>query len=128
MASKKFAHWDNFPFMTAQKVQHYSAQLQSPLFRLPCEIRDVIYDYCDDGYHYDSETGKMLNQSPLTTPQQVVRLGLIITWRIAAEDLKHHVFQEVHFRTHSSFNDGHDYMGVCSRAGRFRCRMFLLHL
>ncbi|KAI0585025.1 hypothetical protein Alg215_02721 [Pyrenophora tritici-repentis] len=45
MASKQFAHWNGFPFMTAPRTRYYSAQLQSAFFRLPREIRDAVYDY-----------------------------------------------------------------------------------
>jgi len=80
MASKKYAFWNGFPFMTAPRTNYYSAQLQSSLFRLPREVRDVIYAYYvtgDDGYHYDSGTGKMFYT---TEPRQTVRHGLIITY------------------------------------------------
>ncbi|KAI4940158.1 hypothetical protein J4E86_011124 [Alternaria arbusti] len=72
MASKKYAFWNGFPFMTAPRTNYYSAQLQSSLFRLPREVRDVIYAYYvtgDDGYHYDSGTGKMFYT---TEPRQTV--------------------------------------------------------
>ncbi|KAI4638003.1 hypothetical protein J4E93_010471 [Alternaria ventricosa] len=97
MASKKFAHWNGFPFMTAPRTKYYSGQTQSPLFRLSREIRDIIYEYYalgegDNGYHYDSETGKMLEHSPSSEPKRVVRLGLMITCRIAAEELKNCAF------------------------------------
>jgi len=121
MASKKFAHWNGFPFMTAPRTNYYSAQLQSPLFRLPREVRDAIYAYYSlgqDGYHYDSETGKMLYT---VEPRQTVHLGLMITCRIAHEELKHIVFRKLQFKTHHSYDEDLSYMGVRSRAGRFKC-------
>ena len=122
--SGKFAHWNTFPFMTAPKTKYYSAQLQSPLFRLPREVRDVIYEYYlleNDGYHFDSETGKLLYHKPSISPKQVVRLGLRITCRIAAEEMKDSAFGNVHFYPKRSLDDGGEYMNVRSRAGRFRC-------
>jgi len=107
--------------MTAPKTNYFLAQLQSPLFRLPREVRDAIYAYYvlgEDGYHYDSQSGKMLYT---TEPKQTVRLGLIITCRIAHEELKHMVFRKVEFKAHHSYEDGLSYMGVRSRAGRFKC-------
>ena len=124
MTSKKFAHWNGFPFMTAPRTNYYSAQLQSPLFRLPREVRDAIYEQYvlgEDGYHYDSDTGTMLYS---TEPKQTVRLGLIITCRIAHEELKNMVFRKLHFSAHLSHNDGRSYMGLSSRAGRFKCSKY----
>ena len=125
--SNKFAHWNTFPFMTTPRTKYYSAQLQSPIFRLPREVRDVIYDYYlleDEGYHYDTETGKLLYHKPSTTPRQVVRLGLRITCRIATEEMKNSAFAKIHFYPKSSIDDGGKYMNVRSRAGRFWCCMF----
>jgi len=125
--SNKFAHWNTFPFMTAPRTKYYSAQLQSPIFRLPREIRDVIYEYYlleQDGYHYDSELGKLLYQNPSITPKQVVRIGLRITCRIAAEEMKTIAFRKIQFYPKSSIDDGGRYMNVRSRAGRFWCCMF----
>jgi hypothetical protein len=42
MSSNKFAHWNSFPFVTVRKR---SQQTQSPLFRLPRELRDLIYEH-----------------------------------------------------------------------------------
>ena len=125
MASKKFAHWNGFPFMTAPRTKYYSGQTQSPLFRLSREIRDIIYEYYalgegDNGYHYDSETGKMLEQSPSSEPKRVVRLGLMITCRIAAEELKNCAFRKLQFSPHLSQDDGQAFLGLASRAGRFQ--------
>ncbi|KAI4714652.1 hypothetical protein J4E89_000333 [Alternaria sp. Ai002NY15] len=122
--SNKFAHWNTFPFMTAPRTKYYSAQLQSPIFRLPREVRDVIYEYYlteKEGYHFDSETGKLLYQNPSSEPKQVVRLGLRITCRIAAEEMKDRAFEKVNFYPKRSIDDGGEYMGLRSRAGRFRC-------
>jgi len=107
--------------MTAPRTNYYSAQLQSPIFRLPREVRDAIYEQYvlgEDGYHYDGGTGKMLYT---TEPRQTVRLGLTITCRIAHGQLKHMVFRKIHFSNHLSYNDGRSYMGLASRAGRFKC-------
>ncbi|KAI4665863.1 uncharacterized protein J4E78_003328 [Alternaria triticimaculans] len=110
--------------MTAPRTRYYSAQLQSPIFRLPREVRDVIYEYYlleQDGYHYDSEMGKLLYQNPSITPKQVVRIGLRITCRIAAEEMKNIAFRKIQFYPKPSDDDGGEYMKVRSRAGRFRC-------
>jgi hypothetical protein len=122
MLSNKFAHWNSFPFMTAPRTNYYSTQLQSQLFRLPREVRDAIYTYYvlgEEGYHYESETGKMLYR---TEPRQTVGLGLMITCRIAHEELKHNVFRKIQFSARASCDDGRSYMGLGSRAGRFKCR------
>ncbi|KAI4695632.1 hypothetical protein J4E81_005958 [Alternaria sp. BMP 2799] len=112
--------------MTAPRTKYYSGQTQSPLFRLSREIRDIIYGYYalgegDNGYHYDSETGKMLEQSPSSEPKRVVRLGLMITCRIAAEELKNCAFRKLQFSPHLSQDDGKAFLGLASRAGRFQC-------
>jgi hypothetical protein len=114
---------ERFPFMTAPRTNYYSAQLQSCLFRFPCEVRDAIYAYYvlgEEGYHHDSEIGKMLYT---TEPKQTVRLGLVITCRNAHEELKHMVLRKINSRSHSSNDDGRSYMGLSSRAGRFKCSM-----
>ncbi|KAI4687869.1 uncharacterized protein J4E88_003462 [Alternaria novae-zelandiae] len=125
MASKKFAHWNGFPFMTAPRTKYYSGQTQSPLFRLSREIRDFIYEYYalgegDNGYHYDSETGKMLEQPTSSESKHVVRLGLMISCRIAAEELKNCAFRKLQFSPHLSQDDGQAFLGLASRAGRFQ--------
>ncbi|KAI4932513.1 hypothetical protein J4E85_002911 [Alternaria conjuncta] len=120
--SGKFAHWNTFPFMTAPKTKYYSAQLQSPLFRLPREVRDVIYEYYlleNDGYHYDSEIDKLLYHKPSISPKQVVRLGLRITCRIAAEEMRDSAIGKIHFYPKRSFNDGKEYMN------RQKCRILV---
>jgi hypothetical protein len=125
MSTNKFAHWNMFPFMTTPRTKYYSGQRQSPFFRLPREIRDVIYDYSvrePDGYFYDAETGKMLYQHPSIKPKQVVRLGLMITCRIAAEEMKNIALPKIHFTTRSKFDDQPGYLGLQSRAARFKCR------
>jgi hypothetical protein len=126
MATNRFAHWNRFPFMTAPRTKYYSGQTQSPFFRLTREIRDIIYAYYllgrdNEGYHYDYDTGKMLERTPRLEPKRVVRLGLIITCRIAAEELQDCALRKVHFNAHRSLDDGQLFLGLCSRAGRYRC-------
>jgi hypothetical protein len=129
MASKKpsnrFAHWNMFPFMTAPRTKCYNAQLQSPLFRIPREIREQIFECYllgDDRYHYDSETGKMPYQEPSIAPQQAVQLNFWLTCRIASEEMKNVMFPTLDFYAKSSMGDGSRYMECDSRAGRFECR------
>ena len=123
-ASNGFAHWNMFPFMTAPQTKYYSAQLQSPLFRLPRELRDRIYSLYmseKDGYHYDSLIGKMKYHNSSELPQQVVRLGLRITCRIAAEEMRNIPFPTLNFYPLCSDADGAEYQKLRSRAGRFQC-------
>jgi hypothetical protein len=122
--SKKYAHRNMFPFITTPKAKYYFGQRQSPLFRLPREIRDVIYDYYvrePDGYFYDAEMGKILYQHPSIMPKQVVRLRLMITCKIAADELKNVALQKIHFTTRNEFADMPDYLGLQSRARSFEC-------
>lgn len=113
-----------FPFMTAPRTKYYSAQLQSPLFRLPREVRNLIYDYYaqgKEGYIYDKETGKLLYVHPSA---QTVGLGLMITCRIAAEEMQAVAFHDICFSTRCSVNDGSAFMGLRSIAGRLQCCKF----
>ncbi|KAI4917485.1 hypothetical protein J4E85_010004 [Alternaria conjuncta] len=59
-------------------------------------------------------------------PRQTVHLGLMITCRIAHEELKHIVFRKLQFKTHHSYDEDLSYMGVRSRAGRFKCMLRLV--
>lgn len=63
----------------------------------------------------------MLYQHPSQQPRQTVRLGLMITCRIAAEEMKDIAFYKISFSARSSVNDGSTYMGLDSLAGRFQC-------
>ena len=117
------------PMPTSSVVpKRYSTQLQSPLYSLPREIRDRIYEYYlseEDGYHYDSSVKKFLYQSPSTTPKPlVVRLGLRITCRIANEEMRDVAFPQLNFHGTGSIVDDIGYQGLRSRAGRFECCMY----
>ena len=113
--------------MTASVVvpKRYSTQLQSPLYRLPRELRDQIYEYYlseEDGYHYDSAVKKFLYQNPSTTPKPlVVRLGLRIACRIASEEMRSVALPQLNFHGAQSMEDETGYQGLHSRAGRFEC-------
>lgn len=90
MSSRKFTHWNQFPFMATLRTKYYSGQRQSPLFRLPREIRDTIYDYlCDVEYLYAAGAGKMLEDG------QVVRLGLVTTCRNVAEEMSNDMLRKI---------------------------------
>jgi hypothetical protein len=113
--------------MTTSRAKHHSEQLQLPLFRIPRELRDEIYQYYmleNDGHHYDSATGIIFYQPPSASPRQAVPLGLRITCRRAAEELKNVAPQNLHFYARYSVADGSEYMAVSSRAGRFKyCKL-----
>lgn len=64
----------------------------------------------------------MLYQHPSVKPKQVVRFGLLITCRIAAEEMRDIALQKIHFTTRSEFPEKPRYLGLQSRAGRFRYR------
>jgi hypothetical protein len=74
--------------MSTSRAKHHSEQLQSPLFRMPRELRDEIYEYYmleNDGNHYNSATRILFHQPPSVSPRQAVPLGLRITCRRTAE-------------------------------------------
>ncbi|KAA8624623.1 hypothetical protein PtrV1_00303 [Pyrenophora tritici-repentis] len=84
---KKFAHWNMFPFMTTPRTNSYLRQTQSPFFCLPREIRDAIYDYYSQGreeYVYNKDTNKLHYRDAAA---QHEGLGLMITCRIAADEI-----------------------------------------
>jgi hypothetical protein len=110
--------------MSTSRAKHHSEQLQSPLFPIPRELRDEIYEYYmleNDGHHYDSATRILFHQPPSVSPRQAVPLGLRITCRRTAEELKNVAPQNLHFYARFSVADGSECMGVSSRAGRFKC-------
>jgi hypothetical protein len=110
---------NRIPESPPPQTKYYSGQRQSPLFRLPREIRDTIYDYlCDAEYLYDAEPGNMLEDG------QVVRLGLVITCRIGAEEMSNVMLRKIRFRARSEFWDRPEYLGLQSRAARFRCSKY----
>jgi hypothetical protein len=124
MASKQFAHWNMFPFMTTPRTKYYLGQTQSPFFRLPREIRDTIYEYYAQGrreYVYNKETNRQRYQDASAKAES---LGLMITCRIAAEEMKHVAFQKLAFSTRYSMDDGAEFKGVRSRVARFYCREY----
>ncbi|KAF2111064.1 hypothetical protein BDV96DRAFT_186205 [Lophiotrema nucula] len=99
-------------------------QPQSPFFRLPREIRDLIYEfyvYEDEGYFYDYEARKMQLRSKGL--YQRVSLGFIYTCTQVADEMKGVAFKvnTLTFRTGASEDDGGEFWGLKSRAGRFRC-------
>jgi hypothetical protein len=102
MSSNIFAHWNSFPFATVRKR---SPQTQSPLFRLPRELRDLIYE------HYaHEETG--------------------YEYHYASEEIKNVGWQAntIHFSPLLSVDDGTDYLGERSRAARFKnCKSHQSH-
>jgi hypothetical protein len=63
-----------------------------------------------------------LYQHPSIKPKQVVRLGLMVTCRIAVEEMKNIALSEIHLTARSKFDDQPGYLGLQSRAGRFKCR------
>jgi hypothetical protein len=69
----------------------------------------------------------MLYQTPSVLPRETVRLGLMITCRIAAEETKNLAFQKLTFRARRSEDDGSEYMKVRSLAGRLKiCKYYCL--
>ncbi|KAI4936843.1 uncharacterized protein J4E92_001568 [Alternaria infectoria] len=118
-----FAHWNMFPFMTAPKTQYFLGQKQSPLFRLPREIRNTIYEYYAQGrpqYVYNRGTAKLRYSN---TSAQTEGLGLMMTCKIAADEMQHVAFQNVEFTTHCSVDDGAVFQQLRSRVARF-CQLF----
>ncbi|KAF2108609.1 hypothetical protein BDV96DRAFT_586947 [Lophiotrema nucula] len=102
-----------------------NAQLQSPLFRLPRELREQIYEavfYYEDGLHYDYTSGKMLVQS---TNREIkpISLALSYTCKRLAEETKDVVLaaNAVTFTTGLSKNSHEDFHGLSSIAGRYNC-------
>jgi hypothetical protein len=121
MASKKFAHWNMFPFMTKPKTNYYLGQTQSPFFRLPREIRDTIYEYYGDGrreYAYNKDTNKHFYQDASAKAES---LGLMITCKIAAEEMKHTAFQKPSFSTCCSEDGGEEFKGIRSLLDPMYC-------
>jgi hypothetical protein len=124
MSSNKFAHWNRFPFATVRKR---SQQTQSLLFRLPRELRDLIYEHYaheETGYEYHYASGKMMHRR--AEPPDVIRLSLALTCRRVAEEIKNVGWQAntIHFSPLLSVDDGTDYLGERSRAARFKNRKF----
>ncbi|KAI4658981.1 uncharacterized protein J4E79_006741 [Alternaria viburni] len=118
-----FAHWNMFPFMTTPKTKYILGQKQSPLFRLPREIRNTIYDYYARSrprYVYDKDTAKLRYSD---TSAQTEGLGLMMTCKIAADEMQHIAFQNVEFSTLCSADDGAEFQQLRSRAARF-CQIF----
>ncbi|KAI4628772.1 hypothetical protein J4E83_003325 [Alternaria metachromatica] len=114
-----FAHWNMFPFMTMPKTKYILGQTQSPFFRLPREIRDTIYEYYAQGrpqYVYDKNTTKLRYSD---ASAQAEGLGLMMTCKIAADEMKHVAFQNIEFSTLCSANDGAEFQQLRSRVARF---------
>ncbi|KAI4696559.1 uncharacterized protein J4E88_000736 [Alternaria novae-zelandiae] len=126
----RFAHWNKWPFINVR-----SNQLQSPFFRLSREIRDKIYEYyvvAENGYFYNPETRKMMDGHPSSTSPkpQVININLIRTCKIAAAEMKGLAFERnvVIFHAMCSVDDGHGYMNLNSRAGRFKTPVAIQYL
>jgi len=105
--------------MTTPKTKYILGQTQSPFFRLPREIRNTIYEYCAQGrphYVYDKDTAKLRYSD---ASAQAGGLGLIITCKIAADEMQHVAFQNVEFSTLCSVDDGAEFQQLRSRAARF---------
>ncbi|KAF2109237.1 hypothetical protein BDV96DRAFT_242521 [Lophiotrema nucula] len=95
-----------------------SPQLESPLFRVPREIRDAIYDYYtfeENGYFYNTCSEKLALHNG-----GAIKLDLMYTCRAINAEL-----QGVSLRTNkvtfdcANFQDGPDEGKATSRAGRF---------
>ena len=100
----------------------YSTQQQSPLFRLPREVRDQIYDeicFTEDGYFYDFESARLHYDAD----KSLAHVDLMYTCKIAAEELKRVIFwrNKVTFIPGYSEQNQGNYRGLQSKAGRFRC-------
>ena len=121
-----FAHWNMFPFMTTPKTKYILGQTQSPFFRLPREIRDTIYKYYAQSrprYVYDKDTAKLRYSD---ASAQAEGLGLMITCKIAANEMKHVAFQNIEFSTLCSANDGAEFQQLRSRVARFsQCKCYV---
>ncbi|KAI4688704.1 uncharacterized protein J4E84_004634 [Alternaria hordeiaustralica] len=121
--SNNFAHWNMFPFMTTQKTKYFLGQTQSPFFRLPREIRNTIYEHYAQGrpqYVYDRDTARLRYSD---TSAQTEGLGLMMTCKIAADEMQHVAFQNVEFTTLCSLDDGAVFQQLRSRVARF-CQLF----
>ncbi|KAF1843075.1 uncharacterized protein K460DRAFT_368005 [Cucurbitaria berberidis CBS 394.84] len=126
MPKNTFASWNSWPFMittqpTIPATILHSTQQQSPLFRLPRELRDLVYQYYvaeREGYFYDARTRTISSQSGFT-----IRLSLPATCKIAAKELRGIAFQNntINFKTLCSTDDGGQHLGLRSRAGRLKC-------
>jgi len=112
-------------------------QQQSPLFRLPRELRDYIYEqyaHDDEGVFYDYASGKLwyANQS-----KHEERKALIRSCKRAAEEMRGAVARAntITFFPARSDNDGITYNDLQSKAGRFerllqsarRMKVHILH-
>jgi len=113
---------------TAQSANTHSTQLQSPLYRLPRELRDEIYEYYADGrrsYEYNKDTQKLRYRD---TAARAENLGLIVTCKIAAEEMKRVAFQKAEFSTRCSAYDISEFMGLRSRVARLHICKFCIML
>ena len=122
MSTDNSTHLSKTPSMaTAESTKTYSTQLQSPLYRLPRELRDEIYKHYADGrrsYEYNKDTQKLRYRDAAARAEN---LGLIVTCKIAAEEMKQVAFQKAEFSTRCSAYDGQEFMSVRSRAVRLHC-------
>lgn len=99
-------------------------QLLSPLFRLPRELRAQIYEhhvFKEHGYIHDFVSGHMLRRiDGADVKFQPVRLGLMLTCKMAAEELQGVAFSvnTLTFRTGLPKNGSEKYREVSSITGR----------
>ncbi|KAF1840739.1 uncharacterized protein K460DRAFT_359315 [Cucurbitaria berberidis CBS 394.84] len=100
------------------RTDPYAAQLQSPLFRLPRELRDEIYAHYtfeENGYFHQIDTGKLY-----LADRQPIDLRLMYTCRAVAAEMKGAALRTntVTFQT-GDIEDELGYYGLRSRAGRY---------
>jgi hypothetical protein len=104
---------------TYNRLDLYTAQSQSPLFTLPRELRDEIYEYYsleENGYFHDIATGKLS-----LTKQEPIDLRFMYTCRAVAKEM-----QDVALRTNTvtfttgDIEDHEGLHGLLSRAGRYK--------
>jgi len=130
MSTSNSAHSGEYPSMAAtESANTYSMQLQSPLYRLPRELRHEVYEYYADGrrsYKYNKETNQLRYQDAAARAEN---LGLVATCKIAAEEMKQVAFQKAHFSTRCSAYDISEFMGLRSRVARLHiCKSWIVLL
>lgn len=123
MSTSNSTHWGEDPSTSAPAAEDtYSTQLQSPLFRLPRELRDIIYEYYAQGrraYKFNKDTNTLRYRD---VSARAENLGLVVTCKIAVEEMKKVAFQKAEFSTRCSAYDISDFMGLRSRVARLHIR------
>lgn len=119
MSTSGSTQWIESPWMPSTGAENiYSTQLQSPLFRLPRELRYKIYERYADArrsYEYNKETNQLRYTDECARTEN---LGLMVTCKIAAEEMRQVAFQKAEFSTRCSAYDGPEFMGLRSKAAR----------